>query len=1416
MRVKNFFSFLWLVFFLSLAIFVKASHISGGQITYKSLGNNVYEIKLTYFWDCQGGFNPGTSQIIDVDGCGQNLTCTVNQSTLTPGDGNNATGLCAGSTLSCKNMIEYIGTITLPAACNSWTFSIGSCCRGGNITNISSGTTADYYHFASLDNLNAPNNNSPQFTIPTLPYFCVNQQACFNLGVVEQDGNTLSYALVDAYQTSTTFVTYNAPYTGAQPIQGATIDPNTGQISFTPTTLGDFIFVVQITEKDANGNIIGTVMRDFQVVVINCSNQTTACNQGNITNVSAGNVPGGSANTLQICEGLPFCFDISFTDPNGTDSIFLTSPNIATALPGSTLTKTYLANNSIKATICWTPPAGSSGQNTNFSIVIKDNACPVPGTQYYTYVIDVLPSTTAGPDQTICGNQTATLPGNGPGTQYTWSVLSGAPIQLGTNFSCNPCQNPVASPNVTTTYILTTNGATNCVNKDTVTVFVVPDFTLTASANLTSACLNSSVQFTSSVSPPGSYTYSWSPATALTNTSIPNPTANYSVAGTYNYTLSATSSQGCKKQITNVSVTAQPVVTPVFTVVPTNTTICGSGTSTIQLNVNLGNSNPTSCGLTSVPCASTNTLTVGNGFLSNSSTGYPAIYGNWYKNSRHQMLIRASELSAAGVVPGKLSSIAFNISTINGTTTYPGFTIKLKCTSASDVGTAFDNTGLIQVYSGNITITTGWNVYQFSQPYEWDGVSNLLVDVCNALTSSYSNNSSSPYTATSYNSVLYLSSDVTVACGTTSLPTTSTNRPNMRFENCSSTPPANSYNYSWLPSAGLSSSTIQNPVANVNSSVVYTVVVTPTAAATCSASGTSTITVISSTTPTISPIGPFCSNASSQTLSALPSGGTWSLTASTSTAGIFTPSLATIGTNTVTYVLGGAGCMQTATTTVNIEKYIPSTITATLGPLCINGSTINLMTLPQFTTGIWSGTGVNGTVFDPSVSGQGSFVLTYSTNSSPTTTLCPSSSTINVDVFSVQQPSITPSGPFCNNFSVQTLSASPSGGIWSGIGISASGNFSPTQATIGTNTVSYMLTSGPCTAITTSTISVEKFISASLTSGMGPYCSYDPSVNLNTLPLNVGGTWSGAAVSGSSFSPQAASIGNNIVQYNTNSSTPGLCPDSTTMIIVVNPKPDVNALSDKQNGCEPLLVSFYTTNANNGNGVWDFGNQSPAANGLSAATIYNFGSYQATFYYTDVNGCKDTTQVAYLIDVFDTPDAQFDASTYITTIIDPEIKFTNYTSNLNNNTYYWTFGDTASSVDINPVHIYTETGTYEVVMIATSPEGCVDTTSRKIIINPDVVLWVPNAFTPGNHDGLNDVFLVELPPTGVDYSTFNFQIFDRWGELIFKTNDVTIGWNGSRNNSGPLLKEEVYVWKVFFYDNNKKYYEKVGHVTLIR
>jgi gliding motility-associated-like protein len=1133
-------------------------------------------------------------------------------------------------------------------------------------------------------------------------------------------------------------------------------------------------------------------------------------------------------------------FTCNVTAPNGCLSSFQTTVSITTvSITGLNSTPSCLGGNSGTTNVSATgsstgytyqwldsfgTPVGSaqtaSGLSPGvYSVTVSSAMC---GSATSTVAVGISPPTYYGLNAPYCGSVAwITKPG---GSGYKWYTASPLALIAGATTSSLTINSPVNGAQ----YFLTYTTASGCKDSIKYTLTQTPGGSIYVS-NVKSIC------------PGNSNSY----AVVNLQTTAP-PAYSYSVTGPSGYSSTLTNTTAVKDSIVGLSIGTYSVivfdgqclynttftVAPfayTYTLTPQSSTVCTTGTTTLMAN--FGNTTPTTCGLsTSGGCTTPNLITFGTGTAVNSTTGYPAIYGNWYRNTRHQILYTASELLAAGVLPGKISSIAFNITTINGTTSYPDFTIKMKCTPVTDLtSTTFDQVGLTQVfYSPSVNITTGWNTYSFPTAYEWDGVSNILVDVCNSQSSTYTNNSSSPYTITSFVSVRWFDSDGTVACPyatANSYAPNNTYRPNARFENCGGSNPS-LFSYTWTPTTGLSSTTSYSTIANPSVTTIYSVQVNPIGQTNCMQAQTATLVVVSPITPTITPVSTMCSNASTLNLIGSPAGGTWSLTAATSTVGVFTPSLASVGNNTVTYNYGVVGCIQSTTALVPVERYVPSTITGAINPLCTTHSTVSLSTSLTTSTlgvGVWAGNGVTGTTFDPAIAGPGTHTITYSTNSSPTTTLCPSTSSITISVSSLTQPTLTPAGPYCDNFATQSMTVSPtvaSGATWSSTtsptAISTTGQFNPSIATLGSSTITYSVVNGPCTASTSINVNVVHFIPATITGTVGPYCIYNPLVNLQATAQYTGGVWTGNGVTGSDFTPALAGAGTHTVTYTTDPAPSGLCPDSMKLPILVNAKPQANALSNVLQGCNPLIVNLYSSTVNTGNAHWDFGDGSPLGNGLAISHTYSVpGVYTASISYTDAIGCKNDSTVANSFTVFANPVASFEPSLLETTVVDAQIDFTNHSTILNNNTYVWDIGGLSTNTQTNTSYLFTNSGNYVITLTATSADNCVDDTSIVVIVNPDVVLYVPNAFTPGDANGLNDVFQIFLPPTGVDYATFSLQIFDRWGEMVYSTNDVNKSWNGSKNNTGTLMKQDSYVWKISFSDEKKKEYRKIGHVTLL-
>lgn len=186
------------------------------------------------------------------------------------------------------------------------------------------------------------------------------------------------------------------------------------------------------------------------------------------------------------------------------------------------------------------------------------------------------------------------------------------------------------------------------------------------------------------------------------------------------------------------------------------------------------------CALPSLATAQT-VIEVGTDTQQNDFFSYPAPYGNALPGSRHQMLVLASELHAAGMDEGDISSVAFNVTTA-AFVPLDGFTVSIGTTSATALTAAWVQ-GLTPVWGpATFTDAQGWNTHTFDAPFTWDGVSNLVVQTCFSNTTN-SSNAQFFQSATDFNSTTVRSTNNPNVC--TSNGGTLTNfqlRPNMRFE----------------------------------------------------------------------------------------------------------------------------------------------------------------------------------------------------------------------------------------------------------------------------------------------------------------------------------------------------------------------------------------------------------------------------------------------------------------------------------------------------------------------------------------------------------------------------------------------------------------------------------------------------------
>jgi gliding motility-associated-like protein len=275
------------------------------------------------------------------------------------------------------------------------------------------------------------------------------------------------------------------------------------------------------------------------------------------------------------------------------------------------------------------------------------------------------------------------------------------------------------------------------------------------------------------------------------------------------------------------------------------------------------------------------------------------------------------------------------------------------------------------------------------------------------------------------------------------------------------------------------------------------------------------------------------------------------------------------------------------------------------------------------------------------------------------------------------------------------------------------------------------------------------------------------------------------------------------------------CSDTTTKIIELyeNPIASIDPISSL--GCDPMSIKFLntSTSASGLTYLWTFSDGTTSSQSSPTHIFTPPGTYDYTLSIKTTSQCVDSNQIVSVssITVNPSPVANFTATPLVTSIFDPDIFFYNISPTNDIVSWYYNFDDGSESSEINPIHTYAMWGDYTVTQTVINSYACPNTTSLLVRILPEFRFWIPNAFTPGNKDGLNDVF----KPIVIGVEDYSFMIFDRWGELIYKTDETEAGWNGTFKNK-PCT-DDVYIWKCEFKNIVSQELEShVGHVTLVR
>ncbi|GDX52869.1 hypothetical protein LBMAG27_19160 [Bacteroidota bacterium] len=614
MKLKYFFLFINL--FITTRVF--ATHIIGGEITYKYLGNNNYKITLKVYRDCNTGQAPfDDPAVLGVFNSQGSLLSTINlgnpiityiQPTLnnpcitTPPD-------------ICVEQAIYSSNQSLPPISGGYQIVYQRCCRNGSIINILDPGNVGSTYIAKIPDVSVFGyNSSPYFNNYPPIAICEGMPLVFDHSATDPDGDVLVYSFCTPYEGATAgnpmpqppngppygTVAWVSPYNVNNQISSTpqmAINASTGLLTANPDAVGQFVVGVCVKEY-RNGVLLGEDRRDFQFNVTLCNpvveakfktsigNQDTVLACGQLT-IAFNNISIGAQNFIWDFGDLTTTLDHStlqqpsYTYPGvGNYTVTLI---VNQGLPcGDTAIKVVSIHNPIQTffsvdTVCALSPTNFNDESVtlegfmsswkwNFDdgnnsllqspsynyqqggiynvTLISANNFGCKDTITKPVLVYSLPIPNAGPDTMICDIDSLHLFAEN-GINYSWSPNY--------NLSNVNISNPMAQPDVNTTYIVTVTDAHNCVNIDSAIILVV-DTVISVAGPDTTICLNQPLQLFSS----NAVYYQWEPASLTSNPDVIAPF----VYPQTNTTFTVTSFIGSCFDIDSVTVNVNPIPVP--------------------------------------------------------------------------------------------------------------------------------------------------------------------------------------------------------------------------------------------------------------------------------------------------------------------------------------------------------------------------------------------------------------------------------------------------------------------------------------------------------------------------------------------------------------------------------------------------------------------------------------------------------------------------------------------------------------------------------------------------------------------------------------------------------------------------------------------------------------------------------------
>ncbi len=280
-----------------------------------------------------------------------------------------------------------------------------------------------------------------------------------------------------------------------------------------------------------------------------------------------------------------------------------------------------------------------------------------------------------------------------------------------------------------------------------------------------------------------------------------------------------------------------------------------------------------------------------------------------------------------------------------------------------------------------------------------------------------------------------------------------------------------------------------------------------------------------------------------------------------------------------------------------------------------------------------------------------------------------------------------------------------------------------------------------------------------------------------------------------------------------------------SIVINVYPSPDELFVAESVSGCVPLSVAFSPLKANGTNYLWQFGDNDFSEDATPVHIYQKAGDFDVTMSVTSEYGCRVEKTIPKMIHAYPRPKALFDAEVQSVSAVSAEVLFTN--RSVDAVRYFWFFGDSDSSMFESPRHLYPSAGEYDVTLVAENEHYCTDTTVRSIMVYNEFSFYAPTSFTP-NGDGINDCF--RICGSGISKNNFLLTVYDRWGELIFRTTEYDPNahcdacsegsWDGTdmgnKRKGDKVLENGIYQWYCQFEDVFGIEHREQGMVNLVR